>query len=126
MLDIAIIVSAIIFAVCFAVLIHWYSESKNAEKEISELSSIVTTESKDEDRLTLRQKEGFLSALPVGSNMFREQFERVLPASSVANLYPFNYSGKTDPKGFFIGRDKYGTNILVDFERRAEDKTNAN
>lgn len=78
------------------------------------------------DRLTLRQKEGFLSALPVGSNMFREQFERVLPASSVANLYPFNYSGKTDPKGFFIGRDKYGTNILVDFERRAEDKTNAN
>ena len=78
------------------------------------------------DRLTLRQKEGFLSALPVGCNMFKEQFERVLPASSVANLYPFNYSGKTDPKGFFIGRDKYGTNILVDFDRRAEDKTNAN
>ena len=50
----------------------------------------------------------------------------MLPASSVANLYPFNYSGKTDPKGFFIGRDKYGTNILVDFDRRAEDKTNAN
>lgn len=49
MLDIAIIVSVIIFAVCFVVLIHWYSESKNAEKEISELSSIVTTESKDEE-----------------------------------------------------------------------------
>ena len=78
------------------------------------------------DRLTLRQKEGFLSVLPCGANMFKEQFERVLPASSVANLYPFNYSGKTDPKGFFIGRDKYGTNILVDFDRRAEDKTNAN
>lgn len=78
------------------------------------------------DRLTLRQKEGFLSVLPCGANMFKEQFERVLPASSVANLYPFNYSGKTDPKGFFIGRDKYGTNILVDFDRRADDKTNAN
>ena len=25
-----------------------------------------------------------------------------------------------------IGRDKYGTNILVDFDRRAEDKTNSN
>lgn len=49
MLDIAIIVSVIIFAVCFAVLIHWYSESINAEKEISELSSIVTTESKAEE-----------------------------------------------------------------------------
>ena len=64
--------------------------------------------------------------MPVGYNIFREQFERVLPASSVANLYPFNYSGKTDPKGLFIGRDKYGTNILVDFDRRAEDKTNSN
>jgi len=78
------------------------------------------------DRLTLRQKEGFLSVMPTGSNVFTKQFERVLPASSVANLYPFNYSGKTDPKGFYIGRDKFGTNILVDFDRRADDKTNAN
>ena len=78
------------------------------------------------DRLTLRQQEGFLSVLPVGSNQFGEQFERVLPASSVANLYPFNFSGKTDPNGIYIGRDKYGTNILVDFDRRAEDKTTSN
>ena len=28
--------------------------------------------------------------------------------------------------GFYIGRDKYGTNILVDFDRRTEDKTNSN
>ena len=48
----------------------------------------------------------------------------VLPASSVANLYPFNYSGKTDPHGFYVGRDKFGSNILVDFNQRAEDKTN--
>ena len=78
------------------------------------------------DRLTLRQKEGFLSVLPVGANQFGSQYERVLPASSVANLYPFNFSGKTDPKGIYIGHDKYGTNILVDFERRAEDKTTSN
>lgn len=57
MLDIAIIVSVIIFAVCFAVLIHWYSESKNAEKEISELSSIVTTESKDEELADKKTKD---------------------------------------------------------------------
>lgn len=56
--------------------------------------------------------------------MFRDQFERVLPASSVANLYPFNYSGKTDPHGFYVGRDKFGSNVLVDFNQRAEDKTN--
>ena len=78
------------------------------------------------DRLTLRQKEGFLSVLPVGVNMFGSQFERVLPASSAANLYPFSFSGKTDEHGLYIGRDKFGTNILVDFDKRADDKTNSN
>ena len=58
------------------------------------------------DRLTLRQLDGFLSVLPFGYNHFGSQYERVLPASSVANLYPFNYSGKTDPHGFYLGRDK--------------------
>lgn len=75
------------------------------------------------DRLTLRQKEGFLSVLPWGTNRFRTQYERVLPASSAANFYPFGFSGKTDPQGLYIGRDKFGTNILVDLDRRAEDKT---
>ncbi len=78
------------------------------------------------DRLTLRQKEGFLSVLPVGTNQFRTQYERVLPASSAANLYPFSFSGKTDPHGLYIGKDKFGTNILVDFDKRAEDKTTSN
>lgn len=76
------------------------------------------------DRLMLRQQQGFQSVMPSGKNVFRDQFERVLPASSVANLYPFNYSGKTDPHGFYVGRDKFGSNVLVDFNQRAEDKTN--
>ena len=78
------------------------------------------------DRLALRQLDGFLSVLPFGYNHFGSQYERVLPASSVANLYPFNYSGKTDPHGFYLGRDKFGTNILTVFDRRSDDKTNAN
>ena len=78
------------------------------------------------DRLTLRQKEGFLSAMPTGSNMFGTMYERVLPASSAANLYPFSFSGKTDEHGMYIGRDKFGTNILVDLDKRADDKTNSN
>lgn len=78
------------------------------------------------DRLLLRQKQGFQCVMPTGWNVFRDQFERVLPASSVANLYPFNYSGKTDPNGFYVGRDKFGSNVLVDFNRRTDDKTNAN
>ncbi|MCI8650758.1 MAG: DUF87 domain-containing protein [Anaerotruncus sp.] len=78
------------------------------------------------DRLLLRQQQGFLSVMPSGWNSFGYQFERVLPASSAANLFPFSYSGKTDPNGFYLGHDKFGSNIIVDFDRRAEDKTNAN
>ena len=77
------------------------------------------------DPLLLRQREGFQSANPVGFNAFGSQFERVLPAGSVANLYFFNYSGKTDPQGFYVGRDRYGSNVIVDLDRRAEDKTTA-
>ena len=78
------------------------------------------------DKLLLRQKQGFYCASPVGHNALGREFERVLPAGSVANLYPFNYSGKTDPKGIYIGKDKYGSNIVVDFDRRESDKTSAN
>lgn len=78
------------------------------------------------DRLMLRQQHGFMCVMPSGWNVFREQFERVLPASSTANLYPFSFSGKTDENGFYLGRDKFGSNVIVDFNKRADDKTNAN
>ena len=104
--------------------------SANSLDKLSELQTEVSMELTREkisvDRLILRQKEGFMSISPCGYNAFEKQFERVLPASSVANLYPFNYSGKTDPNGFYIGKDRYGTNILVDFDRRDDDKTNSN
>ena len=61
---------------------------------------------------------------PTAKNAFGTEFERVFPASSVANLFPFSYSGKNDKNGFYIGRDQNGSNIIVDFDRRAEDKTN--
>lgn len=110
-----------------SVFIELKAKSMGKLKELQSDIAMELTRSKiSVDRLTLRQKEGFLSAVPTGSNQFGAQYERVLPASSVANLYPFNFSGKTDPQGAYIGRDKYGTNILVDFDRRAEDKTNSN
>ena len=90
-----------------------------------EVLSELTRSKLGADRLLLRQQDGFLSANPMGRNAFKSQYERVLPASSVANLYPFNYSGKTDPRGFYIGRDRYGSNIIVDLDRRGPDKTNA-
>ena len=110
-----------------SVFIELKAKSMEKLKELQSDIAMELTRSKiSVDRLTLRQKEGFLSAVPTGSNQFGAQYERVLPASSVANIYPFNFSGKTDPQGAYIGRDKYGTNILVDFDRRAEDKTNSN
>lgn len=110
-----------------SVFIELKAKSMEKLKELQSDIAMELTRSKiSVDRLTLRQKEGFLSVLPVGANQFGAQYERVLPASSVANMYPFNFSGKTDPHGAYIGRDKYGTNILVDFDRRAEDKTTSN
>ena len=91
-----------------------------------EVSAELVRSKLSADRIFLRQREGFLSSNPAGRNVFGAQFERVLPASSVANLYPFNYSGKTDPQGFYIGRDRYGSNIITDLDRRADDKTTAN
>lgn len=110
-----------------AVFIELKAVTEDKLKELQADVQMELTRSKiSVDRLLLRQKEGFLSVLPTGNNMFGSQFERVLPASSVANMYPLNYSGKTDKNGFYLGRDKYGSNVLVDFDRRTEDKTNSN
>ncbi len=90
-----------------------------------DVTAELTRSKLNADQCLLRQREGFLASNPAGSNVFGSLYERVLPASSVANLYPFNYSGKNDPNGFYIGRDRYGSNIIVDLDRRAEDKTTA-
>ncbi len=90
-----------------------------------DVTAELTRSKLNADRVLLRQREGFLASNPAGSNVFGSLYERVLPASSVANLFPFNYSGKNDPSGFYVGRDRYGSNIIVDLDRRAEDKTTA-
>lgn len=110
-----------------AVFVELRARSMDALKELQRDVDMELARAKVlVDRLVLRQREGFLSACPVGNNQFGTQYERVLPASSVANLFPFNFSGKTDPQGLYLGRDKFGSNILVDFDRRADDKTNSN
>ena len=91
-----------------------------------DVTAMLTRSKLGADRIFLRQREGFLAVNPAGDNVFGILYERVLPASSAANLFPFNYSGKNDPHGFYIGKDRYGSNIILDLDRRAEDKTNAN
>jgi len=92
----------------------------------SDVSMEMTREKISVDHLSMRQKEGFIACMPCGYNIFGTQYERVIPASAVANLFPFNYSGKTDKNGFYLGKDKFGTNIIADFDQRADDKTNSN
>lgn len=110
-------------AVYFEMAANDYEELKLLQ---TEMQTELVRSKLNVDRLLLRQKEGFLAIMPSGYDGFKEQFERVLPATSVANLFPFNYSGKTDSHGFYIGADKYGSNIIVDFNQRNDDKTNAN
>lgn len=110
-------------AVYIELIAHESDELKELQTEV--LTELIRSKL-NVDKLMLRQQQGFVSVMPSGYNAFGDQFERVLPASSVANLYPFNYSGKTDANGFYLGRDKYGSKIIVDFNKRADDKTNAN
>lgn len=110
-------------AVYFEMIAKDYDELKLLQ---TEMQTELVRSKLNVDRLLLRQKEGFMAVMPSGYDSFREQFERVLPATSVANLFPFNYSGKTDSHGFYIGADKFGSNIIVDFNQRNDDKTNAN
>jgi DNA-binding transcriptional MerR regulator len=110
-----------------AVFVELTAPSFDALRELQASVEMELTRSKiNFDKLLLQQKEGFLSVMPCGYNVFGVQYERVLPASSTANLYPLSYSGRTDPHGFPIGKDKCGTHIIVDFLRRESDKTNSN
>lgn len=109
-----------------AVYIELIAQSYNDLKQLQvDVQAELIRSKLNVDKLLLRQQQGFDCVRPAGFNRFGSQFERVLPASSVANLYPFNYSGKTDRRGFYVGKDRFGTNILVDFDQRDDDKTSA-
>ena len=82
------------------------------------------------DKLTTRQLDAFKACMfapnDSTSHKVMDKFYKALPQSSIANLYPFSYSGKTDVNGFSLGRDKSGGNIIVDFTKRDSDKTTSN
>ena len=108
-----------------------YIEMKSDTEEglnslCAEVSDILSSLSILPDKLWLRQLDGFISSLPYGYNAFSKEFERILPSSSAGNLYPLSYSGKTDPNGIYIGKEKYGSSIILDPDRREGSKTNSN
>ena len=81
------------------------------------VSSMLSRSRLQADPLFLCQLKGFQSANPAGRNVLGAYVERVLPATSIANLYPISYSGKSDPHGFYIGHEKYGSNVFVDLDQ---------
>ena len=109
-----------------SVFIELKAKSKQKLKELQTDIAMELTRSKIEvDRLTLRQKEGFLSVNPIGSNQFGSLYERVLPASSVANLFPFNFSSYLLKLILTNIRESGKKIISLDPESEYEDLTNA-
>lgn len=78
------------------------------------------------DQLMLRQEQGYLSVIPGGTDQFEGEFSRAIPEKSVANLYPFSYSGKSDSNGFMVGKDKNGSYIITDIDRKDSSHPNSN
>lgn len=108
-----------------AVFIEMIASSKKQLDILNgDVQSLLNSSSIVIDKLWLNQRKGFNSVKICGRNTFYEQFERVLPLQSIANLFPLSYSGKTDPRGQYIGKDKNGSNIIVDFDRRTQNITN--
>ena len=81
-----------------SVFIELKTRSMEKLKELQSDIAMELTRSKiSVDRLTLRQKEGFLSVLPVGANMFGAQYERVLPASYCCKYVPIQLLRQNRP-----------------------------
>lgn len=112
------------FVYC-AVYIEMIAGSLNELDDLTtKVSAALTQSNIVPDKLRLQQRDGFVAAMPLGFNIFGKEFERVIPSSSAANLFPLSYSGKTDKTGLYIGKDENGSNIITDFDLRAQDKTN--
>lgn len=108
-----------------AVFIEMAADSLDKLKELkTTVDGFLSAANLTKDPLYTQQRDGFVASAPFGFNIFNEEFKRVLPASSVGNLFPFSYSGKTDKKGIYIGKDVNGSNIIVDFDKRDSNKTN--
>lgn len=99
---------------------------ENLQRLQEDIKHTLAAEKIEVDKMFLMQKEGFLALMPGGKLPESKRNKRVLPASSVANLFPLAYTGKIDENGFRLGKDKYGGDIIVDLDKRAEDKTNGN
>lgn len=109
-----------------SIFIEIKADSLEALKEQqAELSQLFASDKIEFDKMLMCQREGFLAILPGGKAPLSLRNKRIYPASSVGNFFPLAYTGKLDEKGFRLGKDKYGGDIIADLEKRTSDKTNS-
>lgn len=81
-----------------AVFMELQAQSLDKLKELqAEIVMELTREKLSVDRLTLRQKEGFLSVHPAGYNAFGVEYERVLPRPARPTCIPFPIPARPIP-----------------------------
>jgi Type IV secretory pathway, VirB4 components len=77
------------------------------------------------DKLMMRQKEGFLSCLPLNNNKIINR-SHPFTSKSFASLYPFSYISKNDIMGILLGKIAKGNSLIADFFARNSNQLNGN
>jgi len=87
------------------------------------ISAILLRGKLSKDPLLLRQRDGFYHPTQLAETLWGHLRSGSCPPP--ARQISFSELLRQDgPPRFFIGRDKYGSNVIVDLDRRAPDKTN--
>lgn len=106
------------------IYIEMYGETK--EKLNSVFTSVKSNlEMMSFELLRYEQKEGFLGVCPLTQDKLHILSNNV-PGTSLAALYPFSYSTKTDTNGMYLGQTADGGYMFVDFRKRTSTVTNGN
>lgn len=85
----------------------YFQLSAKTKNEFKELEELFLQEINDQnitiDPLKSQQKDGYLTASPIGYDRLGNYTKQNVPSESVANLYPFNEPSLLDPTGLPIG-----------------------
>ena len=90
------------------------NSKKELEKIEQEIRELFMANNFLMDTLYFRQKEAWASALPKQKQSLKKSTSIEVPASSMANGFPFYQDALNDPNGLYLGFSKQGSNIFFD------------
>lgn len=109
-----------------SIYIEIYGEDKeDLKRNLTNIKSNLFALGVTFDELPDEQKEGFLSVSPLGKDYFISCANN-LPSNTLASMYPFSFSAKTDENGLFLGETIDGGNVFVDPYLRNNNTPNGN